>query len=207
LVARTAGMSAENRVTPSPTINPSTTPVVASSGEVEGSPKPAASKRELMPIAIRRPAKMPITEPMPAVASASNSTLIRICRRLAPSVRSIAISRMRCATVIENMLKMMKAPTSTATPPNASSAGPRKPLMSSAMPCESSLAFSVPVCTLKRLPSRARTRLRNSVFDTPGAACRLTCVYAPARPYQRCASFTGIEVTSAPPSDAVVPMR
>ena len=91
---------------------------------------------------------MPMTVPSRPVVSASSSTLVRICLRLAPSVRSIAISRMRCATVIENMLKMMKAPTSTATPPNASSAGPRKPLIRSAMPFESALAFSEPVCTL-----------------------------------------------------------
>ena len=91
---------------------------------------------------------MPMIVPIRPVVSASSSTLVRICLRLAPSVRSIAISRMRCATVIENMLKMMKAPTSTATPPNASSAGPRKPLIRSAMPFESALAFSEPVCTL-----------------------------------------------------------
>ena len=114
---------------------------------------------------------------------------------------------MRCATVIENMLKMMKAPTSTATPPNASSAGPRKPLMTSAMPFESAFAFSAPVCTLKRLPSTARTRSRSSAWETPGAAWALTCVYWPSRPYQRWASRRGIEVTSAPPSEAVVPMR
>jgi hypothetical protein len=40
-----------------------------------------------------------------------------------PSARSIANSRVRWATVIEKALKMMKAPTKTATPPKASSAG------------------------------------------------------------------------------------
>ena len=91
---------------------------------------------------------MPMTEATAAVTSASTITLVRICRRLAPSVRSIAISRMRWATVIENMLKIRNAPTSTATPPKASSAGPRKPLMTSEMPFESAFAFSSPVCTL-----------------------------------------------------------
>ena len=45
----------------------------------------------------------------------------RTWRRLAPSVRSVASSRVRCAIVIENVLKMTKAPTKSAMPPNASS--------------------------------------------------------------------------------------
>ena len=40
----------------------------------------------------------------------------RICRRLAPSVRSIPNSRMRWAIVIEKVLKIRKPPTTTATP-------------------------------------------------------------------------------------------
>ena len=43
------GSSAEKSVTPKPTTSPSTTPVVASCGEVEGRPKPTASKSALMP--------------------------------------------------------------------------------------------------------------------------------------------------------------
>ncbi len=147
-VARTAGMSADTSVTPKPISRPSTTPVVASCAEVEGSPKPAASKSALMPIASSRPRKMPAIEATAAVRNASSMTLVRICLRLAPSVRSSAISRMRCATVMENMLKIRNAPTSTATPPKASSTGPSKPLMMSEMPFESAFAFSLPVCTL-----------------------------------------------------------
>ena len=41
-------------------------------------------------------------------------------RRVAPSERSMANSRIRWATVIEKALKMMNAPTITATPPKAS---------------------------------------------------------------------------------------
>ena len=40
--------------------------------------------------------------------------------------------------------------------------------MTSAMPFESALAFSAPVCTLKRLPSTARMRSRNSVVGDAG---------------------------------------
>ena len=49
-------------------------------------------------------------------ASTERST----CRREAPSVRSVASSFVRCATVIESVLKMTNAPTNSAIPPNAS---------------------------------------------------------------------------------------
>ena len=47
------------------------------------------------------------------------------CRRVAPSVRSVASSRVRCATVIDSVLKMTNAPTKSAMPPKPS----RKPRM------------------------------------------------------------------------------
>ena len=57
------------------------------------------------------------------MASASPVMLSSTWRREAPSARSSANSRRRCATVIEKALKMMKAPTSTATPPKREQAG------------------------------------------------------------------------------------
>ncbi len=53
------------------------------------------------------------------------------CAREAPSARSIANSRRRCATVMENALKMMNAPTSTAMPPKLSRTGRRNAPMRS----------------------------------------------------------------------------
>jgi hypothetical protein len=52
--------------------------------------------------------------------SASSSTLASTWRRLAPMARSSAFSRVRWATVMENVLKMMNPPTSTATRANTS---------------------------------------------------------------------------------------
>ena len=52
--------------------------------------------------------------------------MARIWRRDAPSVRSIPNSRVRWATVIENVLKIWKAPTNSDTPANTSSAIRRK---------------------------------------------------------------------------------
>ena len=45
----------------------------------------------------------------------------------APIVRSSPNSVVRCATVIENVLKMMKPPTNSAMPANASNGVLRKP--------------------------------------------------------------------------------
>ena len=54
---------------------------------------------------------------------------------------------MRCATVIENVLKMMKAPTNTAAPANASRSGVKKPLIELVMSLLEVCAFSAPVWT------------------------------------------------------------
>ena len=56
------------------------------------------------------------------ITSVSTITERSTCRREAPSVRSVANSRVRCATVIESVLKITNAPTNSAMPPNASSA-------------------------------------------------------------------------------------
>ena len=58
--------------------------------------------------------------------SASSNTERSTCRREAPIVRSSANSFVRCATVIEKVLKMMNAPTNSAMPANTSSSVLRK---------------------------------------------------------------------------------
>ena len=85
-----------------------------------GMSAPTAWKSALMPLAMPMPAAMPSSEATRPRAPASPITLASTWRRVAPSERSMANSRMRCATVIENALKMMNAPTITATPPKAS---------------------------------------------------------------------------------------
>ncbi len=75
------------------------------------------------------PATSPMIDAVTPTASASPSTLRSTWRRIAPSVRSIANSRMRWATVIEKVLKMTNAPTSTAAPANASRAGVKNELI------------------------------------------------------------------------------
>ena len=70
----------------------------------------------------------------------------RIWRRLAPSVRSIANSRVRWATVIEKVLKIRNAATNSATPAKISRAVLRKPMNSPMSSCWD-WTFSAPVST------------------------------------------------------------
>ena len=58
-------------------------------------------------------ASSPITKP-------SMTTERMTCLREPPSVRSVANSRVRWATVIESVLKMTNAPTNSAMPPKPS---------------------------------------------------------------------------------------
>ena len=77
------------------------------------------------------------------------------CRRDAPIVRSSANSRVRCATVIENVLKMMNAPTKSAIPANAS----RKNLMNVTKLFEAleveRVRLPLAVCTFVGVPASA----------------------------------------------------
>ena len=57
----------------------------------------------------------PCTEARTPTTSASISTAASTCRRVAPSARSSPFCRVRWATVIEKVLKIMNAPTSSAT--------------------------------------------------------------------------------------------
>ncbi len=61
------------------------------------------------------PTNSPITDPTTPSSTPSSTTARMICPREAPSVRSRPNSRVRWATVIEKVLKMMNAPTSSAT--------------------------------------------------------------------------------------------
>ena len=119
-VARTAGASAPASVTSVPTSRHTITVRDSSTRLVVGRSMPSALKSALIAFAKPRPARMPTTEPTMPMVSASSITEVSTWRRVAPSVRSSASSRARWATVIENVLKIRKAPTSTAMNANAS---------------------------------------------------------------------------------------
>ena len=62
----------------------------------------------------------PTSDAPAPISSASDSTEPSTWRRSAPTIRSSPSSRVRWATVIESVLKIVKAPTRMATPPNTS---------------------------------------------------------------------------------------
>ena len=103
--ARRAGMTAATTVTPRRRRPPRSRP---SSGFTtrppagRSSPKPASTP--LSRPATPMPATKPSTEARSPITNASTSTDPITCRRLAPTARSSAISRVRWATMIENVL-------------------------------------------------------------------------------------------------------
>ena len=171
-VARSAGRNAEPSVTSVPTSIETTTVRGFTTLPLEGSVMPNNSSRLRSTAAIPSPARTPSAEAISAITSASTSTAARTWRREAPSVRRIPNSRVRWATVIEKVLKIVKAPTNRAIPANTSSAVLMK-LRNSPRPSSfCSTAFSSPVRTVTLAPggSAARTRRFSSCGLIPGAA-------------------------------------
>ena len=90
-------------------------------------------------------------------------------------MRSVANSRVRCATVIERVLKMTKAPTKRATPPNASRKARTKVmnpvvsfssaarLLGAGATCASAgtIRFSASTSCAEETPSRAATAIES----------------------------------------------
>ncbi|MBD2900589.1 hypothetical protein amrb99_95940 [Actinomadura sp. RB99] len=168
--ARSAGPSAATSVTSSPagtatssvvaeTVSPSITipirKVVNSSRSSAAKPNPPAS---------------PASVAAPPITSASIAATVRTWRRPAPSARSSADSRVRCAIVIANVLWMLNAATNRATPPNAPSTIRnvlRKPSWTAVMPSSTwarLVTASVPA------GSTGRMRAANSSWLTPPEA-------------------------------------
>ena len=169
-VARKAGPIAASMATSVPTNSGSRTVsgfrVIA---EV-GSPDPVLSNTVSSSFAKPMPTTIPASDASRPITSASISTERSTCRRLAPIVRSRANSRLRWATVIENVLKMMKAPANTVAPANASSSGVRKSLIPLATWLACSLAASGPVCTFTKWGTAAMMCCFSSCWLTPGSA-------------------------------------
>jgi hypothetical protein len=120
--ARRAGRIAEITVTPTPTAIAMTTVRASNTSGADGSTMPNAFNSALRPTAAPTPAPSPISEATSPVSAASASTDPNTCRRLAPTMRSSASSRVRCPTVIENVLKIVNPPTNSEMPAKISSA-------------------------------------------------------------------------------------
>ena len=113
------------------------------------------------------PSTSPNRDASAPITALSRSTDRRTCRREAPSVRSVASSRVRCATVIEMVLKMTKAPTNSAMPANAS----RMYLMPLSPPVTDLLTDAASAADVRTISVRAGaggSALRSARGVTPG---------------------------------------
>ena len=119
-VARIAGQRLAKSVTSVPTRSETITVRGCTIVPDWGRSRLSAAKRADRPFASRMPSATPTTEATKPMTRPSSTTERSTCRRDAPSVRRVASSRVRCAIVIERVLKITKAPTKRAIPPNAS---------------------------------------------------------------------------------------
>ena len=197
-VARSAGARAASSVTTTPTSSETTIVRGATTVPVLGRSMPTALKSSLIRKAKATPPAMPVTAPSRPKTSASNPTERRICPREAPSVRSMPNSRVRCATVIEKVLKIWKAPTNSETPANTSRAMRRKP-RSEAMSSDWRSAASSPVSTTRPGGVISATRSRSSSALTPSSAAIEIWSNLPTRSVIRCASGRITCAMPAPP--------
>ena len=119
-VARIAGRDAAISVTSTPTSIETTIVRVANTVPACGRSIPNETKSAFSPFASPSPRNSPASDARTPMMNASSITDVSTCRRVAPSVRSVASSRVRCAIVIDSVFAITKAPTNSATPPNAS---------------------------------------------------------------------------------------
>ncbi len=119
-VERSAGRIAASIVTITPTSSETMIVRALNTMLVCGRSMPNETNSAFRPLASANPRNRPTTEASSPITNASMSTDASTCRRVAPSVRSVASSRVRCATVIDSVLAITKLPTNSATPPNAS---------------------------------------------------------------------------------------
>jgi hypothetical protein len=106
---------------------------------------------------------------------------------------------------MENVLKMMKAPTSRAAPEKASSAGLRNAPMLSLICFDESAVAWAPVLTSRLGGSAARSDRTTRSGVTPDAADTTMLVTLPSRRFHACTSASGAMIIVAPPIEATSP--
>ena len=123
-LARRAGANAATMVTSAPTPSPTSTVRGASTSPAGGSVLPRSRSSALRPTAAPTPAATPPAAATSPTMAASPSTEPSTWRRVAPSSRSSATSRVRLATSTAKVFQMMNPPTSSATAANTSRTAP-----------------------------------------------------------------------------------
>ena len=165
---------------------------------VFGSVKPIAVKNPNRPFASRSPRKRPVTDAIVPITSASMKIDRRTWPRVAPRVRSVANSRVRCAIVIESEFAITKLPTKSAMPPNASRK-PRRNEMNESVSLASSAACWAPVRTCAFAGRTDRTWSTSCWSETVGLAAMSISSNWPGLSNSRCAVGTSKPASVAPP--------
>src|SRR5271165_4884903 len=122
--ARQAGTIAAARVTRVPATRPNSTVRGLTTSPLPGRLMPSPARPALSATARPRPAITPTADAIRPMIADSPRTVASTWPLLAPTARSRASSRCRCATTIVNVLKMTNTPTNSAMKPNASRKSP-----------------------------------------------------------------------------------
>ena len=198
LAARRAGTSAAITVTSVPTTIETTKVRPRITVPDDGISSPVALRAPLSRIAIPMPASTPSSEDTTPITVASTMTEVITCRPLAPSARNSASSRVRWATMIANVLKMMKAPTNRATNAKTRKAVRRKPRPVLTWSCASEVTVAA-VTASTPFGSTSPIRRCSSTPETPASATTDTESSSPSLPSTRCAVGRSNSAHVAPP--------
>ena len=204
-VARMAGTRPASSVTSVPTSSATTTVRVAKTVSPCGMSRPITRNSSVRPDDSSTPSPRPTSEATTPMIPASARTERSTWRRVAPSVRRVASSRERWATVMLRVLKMTKAPTKRAMPPKASSS-PRMKVIAPSMTSLSAAACSAPVETSAEAGSSGAIRASSSAGETPGSAA-IWIASKPVCPSIARAVGTSQTAIVAPPRLSTSPKR
>ena len=169
--ARRAGTMAATRVTTVPTATQMATVEPDTTSPPAGRSSPKLSSRARRPTAAPMPSATPRPDANRPVTSASSLVARAIWRRLAPMARSMAVSLVRWATVMEKVFEITNEPTSRAVMAKAMRKVLMNPTASPSVASAAATASSWVRASTWGVERRARDRLRvTSAEDTPGPA-------------------------------------
>ena len=126
------------------------------------------------------------------------------CLREPPSVRSVANSRVRWATVIDSVLKITNAPTSSETPPKPSRKYFRIDMLPLSSSASSAACLALSLTCSSRAPAAATART-SSAEDVPFLAEIEIESKPPSRCSSVCAVFRSQAAMLAKPSESTSP--
>ncbi len=155
------------------------------------------------------PSTVPTAEATTPTITDSATIMRMTCLRLEPMARSIAVSLVRCATVIEKALKITNPPTTRATTANTS----RNVLMNDMPWCAASMASATAACPVitstpcacEDAASAALTRAASADCVTPAAPTARTLSMRPGS-LSTLTAVAGVNATTpAPPASSSDP--